>query len=34
MKLKQLNDDKAKIEVQLQRAEKLVVGLADESLRW
>ncbi len=34
MKLKQLNDDKAKIEVQLQRAEKLVVGLADESKRW
>lgn len=34
MKLKQLNDDKAKIEVQLLRAEKLVVGLADESKRW
>ena len=34
MKLKQLNDDKAKIEVQLGRASKLVVGLADESKRW
>jgi dynein heavy chain, axonemal len=33
-KLKQLNDDKAKIEVQLNRAEKLVVGLADEAARW
>lgn len=33
-KLKQLNDDKAKIEVQLNRAEKLVVGLADEASRW
>jgi hypothetical protein len=33
-KLKQLNENKAKIEVQLNRAEKLVVGLADEASRW
>lgn len=32
--LDQLSRDKKKIELQLYRAEKLVVGLADESKRW
>lgn len=32
--LDQLSRDKKKIELQLERAEKLVVGLADESKRW
>lgn len=32
--LEELNAQKKKIEVQLIRAEKLVVGLADEATRW
>jgi dynein heavy chain len=33
-KLEELQKDKERIEVHLGRAEKLVVGLADESVRW
>ena len=33
-KLEELQKDKERIEIHLGRAEKLVVGLADESVRW